>query len=117
MLKDYIEGHMRFIIKGGYDFVDVRDVALASINDLTKGKAGEFYILANRHYEISELFDVVRSYRKSKKYISIPMWLCKSGLPLFEFSAKVRQTKPLYTKYALYTLRVNDRFSNIKAIK
>lgn len=45
------------------------------------------------------------------------MWLCKSGLPLFEFSAKVRQTKPLYTKYALYTLRVNDRFSNIKAIK
>lgn len=73
MLKDYIEGHMRFIFKGGYDFVDVRDVALASINGLTKGKAGEFYILANRHYEISELFDIVRSYRKSK---NIFRYLC-----------------------------------------
>ena len=52
MVEDYIAGRLPACVRGGYDFVDVRDVAYGCIMAAEKGKSGECYILSNRHYEV-----------------------------------------------------------------
>ena len=51
MVTDYIHGRLPACVRGGYDFVDVRDVAKGCLMAAEKGKRGECYILSNRHYE------------------------------------------------------------------
>ena len=48
MVVDYIHGKLPAYVKGGYDFVDVRDIAIGCLLALEKGKSGSCYILSNR---------------------------------------------------------------------
>ena len=50
LIIDCANGRMKASIKGGYNFVDVRDVANGIILALEKGKPGECYILARTKY-------------------------------------------------------------------
>lgn len=54
-------------IKGGYDFVDVRDVASGIINACYKGIKGECYILSNEYYSVSKLCNLVSEECNVKK--------------------------------------------------
>ena len=46
-------------LNGGYNFVDVRDVADGIVLALEKGKSGECYILANRVVSVRELMKYI----------------------------------------------------------
>ena len=59
LVNDYIMGRLPACVKGGYDFVDVRDVAQGCLLAADKGRKGECYILSNRHYEIREVLAMV----------------------------------------------------------
>ena len=43
------------------------------------------------------------------------MWMAKAAVPFMQAYAKTRKIRPLYTKYSLYTLSCNDKFSHDKA--
>lgn len=115
MITDYLRGALPACVKGGYDFVDVRDVAKGCLLALTRGKCGSCYILSNRHYEIREVLEMVRKESKGKKLAVLPIWLAKAAAPVMEWYAKHKHERPLYTRYSLYTLTSNDRFSHDKA--
>ncbi len=117
MLVDYMNGKLPLCVEGGYDFVDVRDVAYGCLKALEKGKAGDCYILSNRHYEIKEVLNIVKNYVGGKNLFVFPMWLAKFFAPLIQAYAKKRNERPLYTEYSLYTLQSNDKFSHQKATK
>ena len=114
----FANGRLKACVKGGYDFVDVRDVTNGIINACFKGKKGECYILSNRYVEIKELLDIVSEVRNTKKIkLILPMWLAKLTAPLSEIYYSILKQPPLYTKYSLYTLTSNSNFSNDKAKK
>lgn len=116
LIIDFANGKLKACVKGGYDFVDVRDVADGIINACFKEKKGECYILSNRYVEIKELLDTVSEVKNDKKINSIlPMWLAKLTAPLSELYYSILKQPPLYTKYSLYTLTSNSNFSNEKA--
>lgn len=115
MVKDYITGKLPACVRGGYDFVDVRDVACGCLQAIVKGKRGECYILSNRHYEIKDVLKIARHFCKGKKLPVLPMWMAKAAAPVMSAISKRRKERPLYTKYSLYTLTSNDRFSHDKA--
>lgn len=118
LIIDFANGRLKACVKGGYDFVDVRDVADGIINACDKGKCGECYILSNRYVEIKELLDMISEVRNTKLIKSIlPMWLAKLTAPLSEIYYALLKQPPLYTKYSLYTLKSNSNFSNEKAKK
>lgn len=115
MVSDYMRGRLPACVKGGYDFVDVRDVALGCLLALEKGKKGECYILSNRHYEIREVLQMVRGIYGGRKLPVLPVWMANAAAPIIQQLARWKKTRPLYTKYSLHTLLSNDKFSHDKA--
>lgn len=117
MVSDYICGRLPACVSGGYDFVDVRDVAAGCIAAAQKGKTGECYILSNRHYEVKEVLRMVKDVEGGRRLPVLPMWMVKAAAPVMGLIAKRKKTRPLYTAYSLYTLHSNDRFSHDKATR
>ena len=116
MVNDYIHGRLPACVVGGYDFVDVRDVAYGCLAAAERGKCGECYILSNRHYEVRDVLEMVRDVQGKRKLLPVlPMWMARAAVPIINWIAKCRKKRPLYTKYSLYTLKSNDRFSHDKA--
>lgn len=116
MVRDYLSGRLWAGVKGGYDFVDVRDVAEGCLLAATKGRPGECYILSGGYYTIKEVLDVlsqVSGKRPIKAYL--PLGLARATAPLAEGYYKMLHQPPLYTRYSLYTLFSNGNFSHEKA--
>lgn len=118
LLKDYYDGRLTSIVKGGYDFVDVRDVVDGILKAVEKGRVGECYILSNRYYSIREILNIA-SEVTGKKPIKrvLPSWFVNIFTPLAEMWYKIRKKPPLFTKYAISTVDSKDRFSHEKADK
>ena len=118
LVLDYCNGRLGACVKGGYDFVDVRDVAAGIISAAERGRAGECYILSNRNAAIREILDTVSEVRGAKKIkLMLPMWLAKATAPLSEAYYALLKQPPLYTRYALYTITTHVTFTHEKAAK
>jgi dihydroflavonol-4-reductase len=115
MIIDYCKGRLTAGVTGGYDFVDVRDVAEGVISCCGSGKPGECYILANRFCTVRELFTILGVKTKKKVRVFLPMGFAKAMAPLAELYYKMRRQTPLFTAYSLATLCGNASFSNEKA--
>lgn len=55
LVREIIRGKLPMCVKGGYDFVDVRDVAKGIIMACDKGKKGECYIMSGEFVSIKNL--------------------------------------------------------------
>lgn len=116
LVLDYYRGKLVAGTTGGYDFVDVRDVAAGIISCCEKGRAGECYILSNRYYKVTEILDLLSEVTGKKKIrIILPIQFARATAPLAELYYRIRRTKPLYTLYSLYTITSNSNFSHEKA--
>ena len=118
LVKEVANGKLFACVKGGYDFVDVRDVTEGVISACKSGTNGECYILSNRYITIKELCDLICDVQERKKIkMVLPIGLVKLIAPLFEVYYNLKKQTPLCTKYSLYTLSSNANFSNEKAKK
>lgn len=115
MIRDYVSGKLPACVKGGYDFVDVRDVAEGCLAAAEKGRRGDCYILSNRHYDVKEVLSMAKSVGGGRRLPVLPVWMAKAVSPFIRLDAKIKKRRPLYTLYSLDTLCSNDRFSHDKA--
>ena len=96
--------------------IDVRDVADGVIAASKKGKKGECYILSNRYIPVRELLNTLSRVTGGKSIKTVlPLWFAKMTAPLAELYYKIRHESPLFTRYTLYTLTSNARFTYEKA--
>lgn len=118
LVIDYYKRRLTSGINGGYDFVDVRDVADGIIACCEKGRAGECYILSNQYYSIREILYMLHEITGKKEIKSfLPLWFVKLTASLAETYYKIRRQPPLYTSYSIYTLNSNAVFSHDKATR
>lgn len=116
LLMDIARKKLPAGIEGGYNFVDVRDVAKGIVACSDAGKRGECYILGNRYVSVKELIGSVQDALKLRKSVPIiPVWLAKAFLPFFSMYYKAHKQKPLFTAYSLHTLTANGDFAISKA--
>ena len=116
LLALHIRGKLPAAIHGGFDFVDVRDVADGVVAAATKGESGECYILSNRFVKIKEMLDVLSQAGSLKKLrVYLPMWVAKAVAPFAELHYRVARKTPLFTRYSLNTLSENGMYSHDKA--
>jgi len=107
------------LVPGGYDWVDVRDVAGAAIAAITKGTPGERYFLSGHYITVSDFAKSMEEVT-GKKIIKrvFPLWLAYLGVPFIKLWSKIRNEEPLYTNQSLSILQSgNKKISNQKARK
>lgn len=115
LIQSYIDGKLPGAVTGGYDFVDVRDVADGIIAAAERGQKGRSYILSNRYIPIPDLMKYMQAATGGRRKPCFPLGLAKRMAPLFEWIAKVTGTRPLFTRYSLHTMDSNGRFSHDRA--
>lgn len=115
MVAEYLHGTLPACVKGGYDFVDVRDVAEGCLLAAEKGRKGECYILSDRYCEIREVLEIAGNVSGKKKLPVLPLWMAKMAAPFIQLHARRKKRRPLYTAYSLHVLGTGERFSHKKA--
>lgn len=112
----FLSGSLTACVRGGYDIVDVRDVALGIIAAAERGRSGECYILSNRYVDVAELLDRLAAVSGARRVKTVlPQWFIRPLAPVAELYYKIRRESPLFTRYSLYTLLSNSIFSHEKA--
>jgi dihydroflavonol-4-reductase len=103
-------GKLPALVTGGYDWVDVRDVVGATLAAIEKGKKGERYLLAGHWKTLEQISELVCALtdRRPKKF-TCPNWLARFGLPFINLYCSLTDKEPLYTRDALYTLRMSHK--------
>ena len=111
------DGRIPIAIDGGYDFVDVRDVAQGILDCADQGEAGECYVLSGRYYTVQEILAEIRTLQGRRvPQLVLPYAMAKAVAPAAERIARFRGTaNPLLTPYSVYTLHTNAKFSHEKA--
>jgi len=116
LIIDYYKRRLTSGVGGGYDFVDVRDVADGIVAACEKGRRGECYILSNRFFKVSEILNMLHEVTGKRKITNyLPRWFVNATAPIAELYYKILRQPPLFTSYSLYTLNSNALFSHQKA--
>lgn len=115
LIYDYMKGRIPVCVKGGYDFVDVRDVARGCLLAAAKGRTGQCYILSGAYASVYDLLACAGKYCGKKPLPAIPLSLARAAAPVIEAVARRRGKRPLYTAYSLHAVASNSNFSNKKA--
>lgn len=116
LIIDYFRGRLFAGIRGGYDFVDVRDVAEGIISACRHGRKGECYILSNRFFTVKEILDTLCELTGKRNIrLYLPVWFVRLTAHISEYYYKILKRPPLFTPYSIYTLTSNSAFSHQKA--
>lgn len=116
MIEAAAKGRLPVGTQGGYDLVDVRDVAQGILDCVEKGKTGECYILSGHPCTIKELLCGIadETGRKPPKFY-LPLSAARRFAPIAEAITLFTGKLPVYTPYAIDTLGTNYRFTYQKA--
>ena len=116
-IMDLYNNKVPSLINGGFDFCDVRDIALGIMHAIDKGRNAHSYLLSGKWAHLADLHKMIMNIKGEKKSIPVlPGWTGYLGLPLIELIAKIKKQQPLYTKESLDTLtQGNKKISSAKA--
>ena len=116
MAKSFLAGRLPFAVRGGYDFVDVRDVAQGLLACCERGLPGKGYILSGHYATIGRMLQMVGAAAKRRyRPICLPLGLARLAAPGYE-RRSLREGKPLFfTPYSVSVLGSNGQFSHAAA--
>jgi dihydroflavonol-4-reductase len=111
-------GQLPALVRGGFDWVDVRDVVEAALCAEKQAPLGAKYLLSGRWASVVELATLAEQITG----VPAPRFACPLGLALVgaPFSTawySLRGERPLFTKFSLRTLRSNRRISHARATR
>ncbi len=115
LLKIY-QNKLPFLVSGGYNWVDVRDVVAASLQAIESGRMGENYILSGKFCSLEELSIMISKLSGCRVPVIVPVSLARIACPFFKIYSFISKKEPLYTYQSLNIL-VNSptNISNTKA--
>ena len=116
MARSFLAGRLPFAVRGGYDFVDVRDVAKGILACSESGEPGKGYILSGHYITIRKMLQLVGKAAKLKyRPVCLPLGLARLAAPYCE-RRSLKDRKPLFfTPYSVAVLASNGQFSHAAA--
>ena len=116
MIIDYVAGKIPVRISGGYDFVDVRDVAKGHILAAEKGKTGDKYVLSGEWISMDDVMKEISAITN----VPVPRFQLPAGLAsavayALTLYSVVTGAKVLMNLDSISTLRSNSLVSCDKA--
>ncbi|GAB4493658.1 MAG: NAD-dependent epimerase/dehydratase family protein [Anaerolineales bacterium] len=116
VIRSAAERRLTPYVDGGYDFVDVRDVADGLIAASEKGRAGEAYILSGQRISVRYLLETVREITgKGFPRFKVPLFLAELAAHFTPTYYRLTHASPRFTPYSLKVLQSNAHISHEKA--
>ena len=104
------------LIKGGFDWVDARDVACGAVAAAEKGASGDRYILSGHYRNIADMARDIHTMGGARApRLMVTPGFAAPFAPLMGVWARLRRDEPLYTKGSLTTLTCNPDVSHALA--
>lgn len=109
-------GSLPALIKGGFDWVDARDVAALAVDAVEKGQNGDRYIASGHYHEMQYVAALITKLTgvPAPRIIS-PIWLARLFAPVMGAWARLQNETPLYTRGSLSALEGNKIMSHDRA--
>ncbi len=119
MVRMYMEGKFPVSLGfGGYNFVDVRDIAYGTRMAAKNGKPGECYILCGDAMTVDDFIKALAaSEHKKPPKIKLGKGFIEALLPIMNVYYKITNATPFLTEYSVRKLVSNCNFSYAKAQK
>jgi dihydroflavonol-4-reductase len=116
VLMDIYNNRYPLLIDGGYDWVDVRDVAIGAVAAEQHGKSGECYLLSGHRVDLPDFAALVGELSGRKTPTgAIPLWLA-SVVAAFNLAYGLIVGKtPKFTPEGIRALRLHRSISHQKA--
>jgi len=106
------------MVEGGFQWVDVRDVAATALAAETKGRTGEHYIIGGPWFAMSDISNMVsRAVGSPPIRLVTPMWVARAALPFVHAFAWLTNTETPYNSAALHAIRNHRNVSYDKATR
>jgi dihydroflavonol-4-reductase len=104
------QNRLPMLTRGGYNFVDVRDVVEGAMLAAEKGRSGDRYILGGHWLSLKELSVLISQLtgQKTPQFVGSPI-LAHLGLPFIRLYARFKDEEPLYTAQSLHILKHSAR--------
>lgn len=115
-VMDLYKGRIPFVLHGGFDFCDVRDIAYGTVKAMEKGRKGESYLLSGHYHSAKELADFVMEAKNSKKRLAeLPLYVANIAFPLVQFYSWLTKSPPVFDKTYIDILQ--DGNKNVSSAK
>ena len=110
MFRSFLAGRLPLAVRGGYDFVDVRDVARGIADCAENGQRGCGYILSGHYTTIRDMLEALKSAAGVRRTVTyLPLRLARSAAKVCE--ARRKETL-FFTPYSIAVLGSNADFSH-----
>ena len=110
VLSDIAHGNMPFAINNGFNWVDVRDVAISAVNCVEHGIDGQNYILPGHWVSMPAISSIVKQITGKRTHlITIPFWMAYLALPFASVNSKITGKRPSFSKGSLQALAIQCR--------
>jgi dihydroflavonol-4-reductase len=117
-LIDFYNKKIPLLPQGGYNFIDIRDIAQTIVNAVEKGRNAEIYLLSGAYYSMKSFAQIVQNVSgvKTPKRI-MPFWFLKSLLPFVRAYGKLKGAAPIFSIEAITALKMgHTNMINAKAV-
>ncbi len=111
LARSFVSRRLPAYLSGGFDFVDVRDVADGILAALDRGSVGQWYLLTGHQVTVSELMRLLAEVSGVRPPpFKVPVWLAISGAAVLLALSAVSGRIPLYTPNSIRILQTGARF-------
>jgi dihydroflavonol-4-reductase len=113
---DLCLGRLPAVVRGGFNWVDVRDVVSGAMAAEERGRTGERYILGGHWSSLRDLALLAGQATDAVlPSFEAPMALARFAAPFVTRWARLRGTEAIFTTLALHALRHHEKVSWAKA--
>ncbi|MCC6698336.1 MAG: NAD-dependent epimerase/dehydratase family protein [Candidatus Hydrogenedentes bacterium] len=118
VLIDVVRGKLPVLVRGGFDWVDVRDVSVGALAAMERGTSGERYLLSGHYRPLTELAAMTAAIAGSPPpHFSVPLWTAYLGLPFVVLAYALRGKPSRFTSTSLWTMKHHQQVSHEKATR
>lgn len=116
MVLDFMHRKLPAYVRGGFDFVDVRDVAASMPLAAEKGHSGEIYLIGGEYVDVPRLMTLLESVAGvPAPRLCLPAALIAPFIPFVEMYYRRRNISPRFTRDSLALLGLGVTVSTEKA--
>ena len=111
-------GRIPALVRGGYDWVDVRDIVDGAIKAEQLAPRGGRYILSGHWHSLQEVARFTSEITGiPAPRFTVPIWLAQLAQPVMATLAQVNGAQPIYTRPMLNAMKSNHNISHARAVR